>query len=401
LHAYDVRVQNLIGHPPSFNLYCLNICPTNFELGTLNFKPVLLFALLLLGCQPSSTPPPPTETVVYTSGEGDYHTYRIPVVIAAQSGTLLAFAEGRKGGRGDAGDIDLLVKRSTDNGLTWSEPIVVWDDGPNTCGNPAPVVDQETGTIHLLMTWNKGSDKEGDIMTGTSEFPRMVFHTSSSDDGLTWEQPTDISESTREPDWRWYATGPVHGIQLTQGPHAGRLVIPANHSIPAETRDPASYRSHVIYSDDGGATWQLGGVHEPYTNESTIVELSNGRLMQNMRSYHGKNQRAVSTSSDGGMIWSAVVLDSTLIEPVCQASLLKHGEALLFSNPASTNREKMTIKISYDDGISWPDEQEIYNGSAAYSSLVSLPEERVGLLYERNEYGEIVFWQGSLLNRPQ
>ncbi|MBX2820898.1 MAG: glycoside hydrolase, partial [Rhodothermaceae bacterium] len=111
--------------------------------------------------------------------------------------------------------------------------------------------------------------------------------------------------------------------------------------------------------------------------------------------------RAVSTSSDGGMTWSSVVLDSTLIEPVCQASLLKHGEALLFSNPASTNREKMTIRVSYDNGVSWPVEQEIYNGSAAYSSLVSLPEDQVGLLYERNEYGEIVFWQGSLPDLPQ
>ena len=338
----------------------------------------------------------PTETLVYISGEGNYHTYRIPVVIATTTGTLLAFAEGRKGGRGDAGDIDLLVKRSTDNGLTWSDPIVVWDDSTNTSGNPAPVVDQETGTIHLLMTWNKGTDHESYIMTGASEFPRLVYHTSSTDDGLTWAEPTNISATTRKPDWRWYATGPVHGIQLKEGPHAGRLLIPANHSIPADTRDPSTYRSHVIYSDDGGESWQLGGVHEPYTNESTIVELANGRLMQNMRSYHGKNRRAVSTSSDGGLTWTPVKLDSTLIEPVCQASLLRHGNALLFSNPASTQREMMTIRASYDEGESWSAEKLIYAGSSAYSSLVSLPNGKVGLLYERNDYGEIVFWQGAI-----
>ena len=359
-------------------------------------KTLLSFFILIVGCQPQSAPVAPVESIVYASGEGGYHTYRIPVALATAEGTLLAFAEGRKGGQGDAGDIDLLVRRSTDNGLTWSEPIVVWDDSTNTCGNPAPVVDQETGAIHLLMTWNKGSDHEGDIMMGTSEFPRLVYHTTSTDDGLTWSEPVNISETTREPDWRWYATGPVHGIQLTQGPHAGRLIIPANHSTPADTRDPATYRSHIIYSDDAGATWQLGGVHEPYTNESTIAELSDGRLMQNMRSYHGQNRRAVSTSADGGLTWTPVVLDSTLIEPVCQASMLRHGDALLFSNPASTQREMMTIRTSYDDGASWPDEYVIYAGSSAYSSLVTLPNGKVGLLYERNDYGEIVFWQGDL-----
>ena len=305
---------------------------------------------------------------------------------------------GRKGGQGDAGDIDLLVKRSTDNGITWSDPVVVWDDSTNTCGNPAPVVDQETGTIHLLMTWNKGSDTEGDIMTGTSEFPRMVYHTTSTDNGLTWAKPTNISDSVRRPGWRWYATGPVHGIQLEKGPHTGRMIIPANHSIPAETRDPATYRSHIIYSDDAGASWHIGGVHETYTNESTIAELSDGRLMQNMRSYHGQNRRAVSTSFDGGLTWSPVVLDTTLIEPVCQASLLRHGNLLLFSNPASTQREMMTIRTSTDDGASWTTEHLVYAGSSAYSSLVSLHDDQIGLLYERNDYGEIVFWKSTDFN---
>ena len=356
--------------------------------------------MLFLGCQPTQEAPierAPSETIVYTAGEGDYHTYRIPVMIATMDGTLLAFAEGRKGGRGDAGDIDLLVKRSMDQGLTWSEPIVVWDDGTNTCGNPAPVVDRETGTIHLLMTWNRGSDTEDAIMTGTSASPRLVYHSTSMDDGRSWSLPADISTSVREPDWRWYATGPVHGIQLEQDPYAGRLVIPANHSIPADTRDPATYRSHVIYSDDGGGTWQLGGVHEAYTNESTIAELPDGRLMQNMRSYHGENRRAVSTSDDGGLSWNPAVLDSALVEPVCQASLLRHGNTLLFSNPASTQRERMTIRTSYDDGQTWPVEQVVYSGPAAYSSLVSLPDGQVGLLYERNDYGEIVFWWGDTI----
>ena len=363
----------------------------------------LFAAMLVVGCV-SETPQPPTSsyTVVWEAGKGGYHTYRIPVVIATTEGTLLAFAEGRKGGQGDAGNIDLLVKRSSDNGQTWSDPIVIWDDGTNTCGNPAPVVDAQTGTIHLLMTWNKGTDHETEIMMGTSEDIRRVFHTASTDDGQTWSTPRDISETTRLPDWRWYATGPVNGIQRSQGPHAGRLIIPANHSTPADTRDPASYRSHIVYSDDSGVTWHIGGIHEPYTNESTIAELSDGRLMQNMRSYHGLNQRAISTSADEGYTWSPVTMDTTLIEPVCQASLIRYSAShtgqpegvLLFSNPASTERERMTIRASFDDGATWPDSLEIETGSSAYSSLVALPANRIGLLYERNDYKEIVFWQG-------
>ena len=365
----------------------------------------LLSVALMTSCEPTFLPYyPTTETrVVWKSGEEGYHTYRIPVVLATGPDTVLAFAEGRKGGRGDAGDIDLLVKRSTDGGQTWGAPIVIWDDSTNTCGNPAPVLDEETGDIHLLMTWNKGSDTEGEIMAGTSEEPRRVFHSRSTDGGLTWSTPRDISETARHPEWRWYATGPVHGIQMQNGPFEGRLVIPANHSTPAEERDPATYRSHIVYSDDNGATWKRGGVHEPYTNESTVVELLDGRLMQNMRSYHGQNQRAVSTSIDGGATWTPAALDSTLIEPVCQASLLRYSwptEAypkgiLLFSNPASHQREKMTIKASFDEGVTWAAEHEVYEGSSAYSSLVNLADGRIGLLFERNDYSEIVLWSSA------
>lgn len=342
---------------------------------------------------------PPQTVVVWESGAGTYHTYRIPVVIAASDGTLVAFSEGRVGGQGDAGDIDLLARRSTDGGRTWSEDIVVCDNGKNTCGNPAPVVDEEAGVIHLLMTHNLGTDAERAIMEGTSEGIRGVYYAQSTDNGATWTRPVDISDQVREPDWRWYATGPVHGIQLKSGPHAGRLVIPANHSVPAEETGPHTYHSHVIYSDDHGATWNLGGTHDAYTNESTVVELTDGRLMQNMRSYRGLHQRAVATSTDGGLSWSAATDAEALIEPVCQASLLRYSGAggaypngiLLFSNPASTTRDHMTVRASFDDGQTWPVSRLIYEGSAAYSSLVRLSDGRIGLLYERDDYGQIVY----------
>lgn len=337
---------------------------------------------------------------VFVSGESGYHTFRIPAIVTTNNGTLLAFCEGRRGSRSDSGDIDIVLKRSTDNGATWGDLQVVWDDQTNTSGNPCPLVDRETGRIWLPMTWNHGTDHESKIMTGESSSPRRVFITSSNDDGLTWSNPTEISDTTRADHWRWYATGPGNGIQLERGPNRGRLVVPANHSDHDHGEEVHPYRTHVFYSDDHGKTWQLGGVLDPATNESTIVELEDGSILDNMRSYLGKNRRAIATSSDGGETWSATKLDDTLIEPVCQANMIRANFSdpetrtpgrILFSNPASTKRERMTVRMSLDDGATWPHSKIIYPGSSAYSCMTMLPDGDVGLLFERDGYSKISF----------
>jgi sialidase-1 len=345
------------------------------------------------------------QTDVFVSGTDGYHTYRIPAVIVTTNGTVLAFCEGRKASASDTGKIDLLLKRSTDGGRTWSAQQVVWTDSDNVCGNPAPVVDQITGDIWLLMTWNLGSDHERDIMAGTSKDTRRVFVTRSTDDGRSWSKPRELTAAVKPAHWRWYATGPVNGIQLTRGSHKGRLVIPANHS---DHSDPGKhpYRAHVIYSDDHGKTWNLGGIEEDMTNESTVVELSDGALLHNMRSYHKKNQRAVATSRDSGLTWSPVKLDETLVEPVCQASILRftwpeHGQKsrILFSNPASARREKMTVRLSEDEGVMWPVSRMLHAGPSAYSCLVVLPGKTIGCLYEagaKNPYERIVLARFTL-----
>ena len=347
----------------------------------------------------------PEFAAVFTAGQGGYHTYRIPAAVVTTNGTLLAFCEGRKNSRSDTGDIDLLFKRSTDGGRSWSEQQVIWSDEANTCGNPTPVVDRETGTIWLLMTWNRGTDKEDQIGYQKSRDTRRVFVSRSRDDGLSWTSPQEITASVKKTNWGWYATGPVNGIQLTRGPHPGRLVIPANHSSLTSHTQSVS-RSHVFFSDDHGATWQLGGAEEEKTNESTLVELADGSLLHNMRSYHKKNRRAVATSKDGGRTWSPVKLDDALIEPVCQASILRctwpeSGERsrILFSNPASTKREKLTIRVSYDEGLTWPVGKLVFPGPAAYSCLVMLPDKSVGCLFEcgkTNSYETITLARTSL-----
>jgi sialidase-1 len=268
---------------------------------------------------------------------------------------------------------------------------VIWSDSTNTCGNPAPVVDQATGIVWLLMTWNLGVDKEDQIHYRKARDTRRVFIVHSADDGLTWTSPNEITSSVKKPEWGWYATGPVNGIQLTRGQPRGRLVIPANHST-LTTATQSVTRSHIIFSDDHGKNWKLGGIEDEMTNESTIVELSEGSLLHNMRSYHKKNRRAVATSKDGGLTWSQVKLDEALIEPVCQGSILRctwSGDGMksriLFSNPASTKRERMTVRLSYDEGATWPVSKVIHTGPAAYSNLVMLSDKRIGCLFERGE----------------
>lgn len=317
---------------------------------------------------------------VYVAGEGGYHTYRIPSLIVSAKGTLLAFCEGRKKGTSDAGDIDLVLRRSTDGGKSWLPMQVVWDDGGNTCGNPCPVVERQSGILWLLLTHNLGEDKESAIVDGKSKGSRTVWISKSSDDGVTWDKPVEITKGLKQPDWTWYATGPGVGIQTK----SGRLVIPCDNKVLGSK----ARQSHVIYSDDQGATWKLGGVVGPNCNESQIAELPDGTLVLNMRTYEANKLRLIAKSTDGGLTFSKPMEDKTLIEPVCQASLLRYpGDEplLLFSNPASTRREKLTVRLSRDGGTSWPAARLLHAGPAAYSCLTVLPDKNIGCLYERGQ----------------
>lgn len=340
-----------------------------------------------------------TEVDVFVSGTDGYDTYRIPSIIQATDGTLLAFCEGRKNGRSDTGNIDLVMKRSTDSGRTWSNQIILWDDLHNTCGNPCPVVDQSTGNICLLLTWNSGTVHEGDITTGFGNDSRKVYLSTSTNHGQSWSEPTDITKDTKQKSWSWYATGPGAGIQIQNGPNAGRLVIPCDHKEPHDGK--TDFYSHVVFSDDGGVTWQIGGRSpEPKTNECEVVELSDGRLMLNMRNYRqGAKARQVCFSIDGGESWDNQLQDDVLIEPICQASIRRitwpedkaaQKGLILFSNPAhKMKRRQMTVRASDDDGQTWTHSKLIYRGDSAYSCLVRLPDEMAGCLYEKDGYRKI------------
>jgi sialidase-1 len=336
------------------------------------------------------------ETVdVFVGGQDGYFAYRIPSLITTKVGTLLAFCEGRKTSLSDDGDNDLVLRRSTDGGRTWQKLQLVHEEGGDaivTIGNPTAVVDQSTGRVWLSMNRKNA----------------QVLITFSDDDGVSWSPVKDITAQASRPSWGWYALGPGVGIQLTRGPHRGRLILPANHRETKDRSGPSA--SHVIYSDDHGQTWQVGGNVGLHTNECQLVETIAGdhaELLINMRNHWGRSggrpeltgRRLVSRSRDGGVTWSEPVRDEQLVEPTCQASVLRFswpGEqqksVLLFANPDHVSkRRRTTIRASFDEGQTWPVSRLIDAGPSGYTCLTRLSDGRIGLIYERDGYQRLSF----------
>ncbi|MGK5730910.1 exo-alpha-sialidase, partial [Streptomyces sp. URMC 124] len=309
------------------------------------------------------------EQVLFRAGReadgGVYACFRIPALVRTAHGTILAFAEGRKGDCSDATDIDVVVKRSADAGRTWS-PLQVVDEGRgDTHGNPAPVVDARSGRITLLTTYNKGRPGGGNCDVPCDRTPHLQH---SEDDGAHWSAPQDLTRDLRPPGWNsWYATGPGHGIQLARGPHRGRLVAGLN----AESHDGTAVRANhaaLALSDDGGAHWRLGAVDtHPITpegtygqkpSELTLAERSDGAVYAGGREQDGTElgNRDAAVSPDGGMRFDGpfrAVPD--LYTPMVQGSVaVPRPGRWLFASPADPDRRRsMTIRSSYDQGRTW------------------------------------------------
>jgi sialidase-1 len=325
---------------------------------------------------------------LFRAGESGYFCFRAPSMVVTNKGVLLAFSEGRVNSEGDEGDIDIVMKRSTDNGKSWSVLQIIENDGPNPCKNQCPVV-LPNGRVILVWLWNKSIDSESKRTT------RDVFLTYSDDEGKTWAKSKNITSSVYRQDWGWSGMGPCHGIVKIHDPHKGRILIPSRHE------EKRSF-SHVIYSDDNGENWQIGGsALRNQTTESTVVELSDGSIMLNSRNGRdGEQFRMVSISNDGGQTFISTEACLELNEPTCQGVLLrypinyeKENSILLFSNPNSSEksiRVNGTIRISTDDGKTWTKSILYSQPSPAfsgYSDLALMPNKRdVGVLFESGKH---------------
>ncbi len=347
------------------------------------------------------------KTDLFVGGEGGSALYRIPGIVVTTKGTVLAYCEARRKSGSDWGEIEVHLRRSTDGGRTWSAPANIAHKGERiegnphkhdeegareqTVNNPVAIVDKD-GTVHFLYCINYA----------------RCFYMKSTDDGVTFSKPVEITaafEAFRPKcPWNVLATGPGHGIQIK----SGRLVVPVWLAYGKKPGDHAPSMAGTIYSDDAGATWKAGDIAMPNEgdfknpNETSVAELSDGRVMLNTRSVSKASRRLISTSADGATGWSTPTFDDALWEPICMGGLVsvpgKPG-TLIFSNPHSLEvdaagqpipggrgkRRNLSVKVSFDDGKTWPLYQTLEEGPSAYSDLAVLPDGSVLCFYERDK----------------
>lgn len=359
--------------------------------------------------------------------DDNVNTYRIPGMTTTKNGTLLAVYDARRDSARDLqGDMDIGVSRSTDGGNTWQPMQIAMDMGEwgnlpqkfNGVSDANILVDDNTGTIFIAALWMHGvinadgvwqenltlesnawnhqwATKGSQPGLGVKQTTQLLI-TKSTDDGITWSDPINLTEMCKNPKWWLWAPAPGHGITLKDG----TLVI------PTQGRDENGLPfSNITYSKDGGETWKTSNPASHNTTECMAVELSNGEIMLNIRdNRNAKNKsetngRAIMTTADLGETWSEhPTSHGALIEPTCMASIHRHdykngnGETksiLVFSNPNSKyKRIKQTIKVSFDDGKTWPEKYwiELDEGQGAgYSCITSIDNDNIGVLYEGSQ----------------
>ena len=356
----------------------------------------------LLAKHPITEPPPqPTFTDVFDGGVG-YPAYRIPSVLETEVGTLLAFAEGRAT-LGDHAENDIVLRRSTDGGSTWGPLVTLADEGTDSLNNPCAVqveAGPHAGRILLMYQRYPTGCHESCVVPGHSGpgiCRSYLLH--SDDEGLTWSTPREVTTEVKRPTGATsIASGPGIGIQKRRAPDAGRILIPFNQG-------PNPWKVYAVYSDDGGDTWAYGALCDDSQtagcgNEVQLVELVDGTLMLNSRSFGGVGLRKRAFSPDGGLSWTPLEDDPGLVEPGCMASVLRHSDPLdgvsssrlAYAGPNSTTgRVDGTVHLSYDEGQTWSVSKLLKPGFYAYSVLTSLGNGDLGVLFESANYDRITF----------
>jgi sialidase-1 len=361
------------------------------------------------------TPPVNQFVRVFSAGVDRYTCFRIPAIVTTTNGTVIAMADGRIGSCGDIPTpLDLVCKRSFDNGLTWGPLQVIADYGSNpndvdtypyygatnisrvSAGDSALLVDRTNGRVWTLYD-------NGGVLSGSRKIKLELRY--SDDDGATWSAAIDLE--TLNPGLRPVApeflAGPGNGIQLSSDIYAGRLIFPVYaYGSP--------YYSTMIYSDDHGATWHLGGVAGTGGGEVQTAETPDGGLIASMRdnAFSWSGVRTFSRSSDGGLTWGALFTNTTnppsIPDPACQGNIYRltttndsNASRLIHANAASaSSRVNMTLRISYDEGATWAVSNQVYAGGSAYSSVTKLATGEVGLLFEKDPYGSLDYIRRSV-----
>jgi hypothetical protein len=369
----------------------------------IEFRVAVLLLIFLMGtASPAVGAITATSDVFVGGAEGPQGTsnYRIPGMVVAHDGSILAFAEGRRSGTdpGQAGfPIDLVMKRSTNGGQTWNPLVVLEADAAFDYDDPTPVVDETTGDVHLI--YGRVPDDCGlfCVPAGTGSDSMNVWQMTSSDNGQNWSAPVNLTSQVKDPSWKGIVPGPGSGIQLRWQDSAlsrnGRLVVPG--SINAN-------RNLIFYSDDNGANWQHGNLAQDDLglggsfngNENEVVELTDGDLLMNSRP-SGGNSRRMFRSSDGGATWIESYNGPSPITTV-DASMIRYSavrdgdqrDRILFSGPlgdpvgSGSGRRNIGVWTSYDEGRTFINPVQLGSGHAAYSVLQKLNDDSIGLVYE-------------------
>lgn len=381
----------------------------------------LTWVLFLLALAGNASAQKLQKTTIFESGKEGYKSFRIPAIISLRNGNLIAFAEGRVTGAADFGHVNIVMKKSSDQGKTWGPIKIVAENGELQAGNAAPVLDESDPRYpngRLFLFYNTGDTDEGEMRKAKGV--RHILYKTSVDGGMHWSEAVDITDQTSKinrpevnpawnhpEDWRSYANTPGHAMQLKKGPYKGRLYVAANHSEGAPKKDFTDYVAHGFYTDDHGQTFHISENNPfPGSNESSAAELSGGRLMTNSRNQQGQEKfRIVATSKDGGQSWDTTYFDRQLPDPICEGSILtlkygKHKNILAFCNAASqTGRDSLTLRISYDDAKTWRKSFLIAPKNTAYSDIVAIGKKKVGVLYEAEGYKKIIFTTVNWKNR--
>jgi len=330
------------------------------------------------------------QVKVFEKKEKKYTVFRIPSMIYTSKNSLLAFAEARKGSGGDHSEIDLVMKRSLDHGKTWSELTIIHNDGKHTIGNPTILEDKKKGRLFMIFCRNN----------------KEMFSITSDDDGKTWSEKRNLGKLIK-PDGKfsWIAAGPGRGLQISAGPHAGRLVFPLNMG----TENKHETQGLAMFSDDAGETWKIGAKLPKGTNEVQLAEGSNGQLIISARMQVNreltKGYRGLAISKNGGESWGDLFHSNNLPCPRCQGCIIKSGDKIIQSLPwyqdlaqvkqpkSSKARRNLSLFTSPDMGKTWT-RQQIFTGPSAYSCLVKFPDGTTGVLFEggvKNRYEALIF----------